>query len=517
MENMPNVKDITELLDSPSGEDIALVEKAYSFAEKAHEGHQRNSGEPYFTHLFETAKGLAELGMDAKTITAGFLHDSIEDVSVKPETIEKEFGPEVLFLVEGVTKLGTLKYRGLKRHTESLRRLFVATSQDIRVLIIKLMDRLHNMKTLSFVPKEKRRRIALETLEVYAPIADRLGMGQLRQELEDLSFPYIDPAGYRKAQKLLKQKSTNTQRHLEKVHKSLKKEFAKENIRNFRTEYRIKGLYSLYQKLERKEGDIEKVHDVAALRIIVPTVSDCYKVLGIIHGMWRPLPGKIKDYIAFPKPNGYQSIHTTIFAGDGGIVEIQIRTDDMHRKAQYGIAAHFGYKEEGSGASGSGRANLLWIKQLIPSLLKSPFGWGKESKSGGKKPDFTQAPTWVRDIVEAQGGNKNTTDFIDRLKTDFFSHRVFVFTPKGDVIDLPVDSSPVDFAYAIHSDIGNHMAGARVNGKMVALDTKLKNGDIVEIVTKPSSSPTQKWLDIAKTALARKHILSLLETKKKLD
>ncbi|HEY4502272.1 MAG TPA: HD domain-containing protein [Candidatus Paceibacterota bacterium] len=514
---MSSVKEITSLMHNPSKEEIDLITRALTFAKEAHKDHKRNSGEPYFNHLFETARTLAELGMGPRSISAGFLHDSIEDVGIKQETIREQFGEDILKLVLGVTKLGTLKYRGLSRHTESLRKLFVAAAQDIRVVIIKLADRLHNMKTLQFVPKEKQKRIALETLEIYAPVAERLGMGRLKGELEDLAFPYVFPKEYEVVQKLLKQKSKENLKHLEKVNKSLKKELAKQGITNFETSYRIKHTYSLFRKLERKNWDIEKIHDISALRIIVPTVSDCYKILGVIHSNWRPLPGKIKDYIAFKKPNGYQSIHTTIFTGDGGIVEIQIRTREMHHRAEYGIASHIAYKlhdGEQTTKDKTENSNILWLRSLLPPIaaLKRQIVATKNlSKKIGENYATPSAPSWVKQIAEAQQSSANSEDFMEALKTDFFTHRIFVFTPHGDVVDLPIDSSPIDFAYAIHSDIGNHLTGAKVNGKLTSLDTKLKNGNIVEIQTKASSKPTQKWLNVAKTSLARRHIRASLE------
>ena len=298
------LKEIISLAHSPSKGDIELITNAYTFAETAHKGHKRYSGEPFFNHLAETAKGLAKLGMGPRTIAAGLLHDSMEDTDVTAEEIEKNFGNEVLFLVEGVTKLGTLKYRGVERHTESLRKLFVATSQDVRVVIVKLVDRLHNMETLSHVPKHKQKRIALETLEVYAPIADRLGMGRIKRELEDLAFPYIYPEKAKEVKELLTIKSKAGLNNLEKVHKQVKKALAKDGITKFKTEHRVKGVYSLFKKLERKGGDVNEIYDVIALRIIVPNIPDCYRALGVIHKMWRPLPGKIKDYMASPKPNG---------------------------------------------------------------------------------------------------------------------------------------------------------------------------------------------------------------------
>jgi len=495
---------------APTKEETALITKAYVFAEKAHEGLKRYSGEPFFIHVFATAKKLAEFGMGAKAIAAGLLHDVIEDTKATREEVESEFGEEILSLVDGVTKLGKLKYRGLKRHTESLRKLFVAIAKDIRVLIIKLTDRLHNMQTLQHVPLHKQRRIAEETLEVYAPLAYRLGMRTLNRELEDLAFPYVYPKEYKQVQELLRaqQQSKETQHHLEKVRKSLQKELAKEGMRNVKTESRIKGLYSLYKKLLRKNMDMENIHDISALRVVVPTVADCYKALGVIHGMWRPLPGRIKDYIAFPKPNGYQSIHTTIFTGDGGIVEIQIRSEQMHREAEYGIASHLSYKEgEGNGGKNVITSNLVWIASLLS--YRSWFQSAKEDKPTDTSQGAT-IPPWLTDLAEAHGDTMEPQEFLEGLRADFFEHRIFVFTPKGDVVDLPLNSSPIDFAYAIHSDIGDHVAGAKVNGKLIALDTKLKNGDIVEIQTKNSSHPTTKWLEFAKTEMAKRKIRTAL-------
>lgn len=519
---MASVKDILDLMDSPSAEDSALITKAYAFAQVAHKDHKRFSGEPYFIHLEETAKGLAGLGLGPRTISAGLLHDSIEDVGVAPETIEKEFGKEILFLVEGVTKLGHLKYRGAERHRESLRKLLVATSKDVRVLIIKLMDRLHNMRTLRFVPEEKRRRIALETLEIYAPIAHRLGIGVVRRELEDLAFEFAQPDAYEKTKKLLTERTKETADRLDKLDRGLKRALGEAGITEFRTDARVKGLYSLYRKLARKGVGIENIYDIAALRVIVPTVSDCYRVLGLVHSLWRPLPNKIKDYITVPKPNGYQSLHTTVFAGDGGLVEVQIRTERMHREAEFGIASHVLYKEAQTPEEPSAehedapvavqqkQTSFEWVRSLIPGLGKklnpaaAPVGMLRTKEKN--RYAITKMPEWIESL-----GENDEDDFESSLKSDIFSHRVFVFTPKGDVIDLPVDSSPVDFAYAVHSDIGNHMWGAKVNGKLVPIDTKLQNADIVHIETRKNAKPSNKWLDVAKTALARRHIRIAIE------
>jgi GTP pyrophosphokinase len=510
---MTPVKEILAEMQNASEEDIALVKKAYDFAKVAHEDHKRYSGEPYFVHPAAVAKMLAQAGMDARTIAAGLLHDAIEDAKATPEEVEKEFGPEVLFLVEGVTKLGKHKYRGAERHAESLRRLLVATSSDVRVLIIKLTDRYHNMQTLEHVPDEKRKRIALETLEIYAPLADRLGMGQVKKEFEDLAFPYVDPDAYTHTAELRKLARKENEAGLAKVQKELQKELAKKGVKDFHTEIRVKGLWSLHQKLKRKNDDITSIHDIAALRVIVPTVADCYTVLGIIHAHWKPLPGEFKDYIALPKPNGYQSIHTTVLTPEAGVVEMQVRTDEMHAKAQYGIASHLSYKQLGKDApkEASQKATFSWIRDLLPSLLN----FSKKTPVVSTEVSRAESPRWLTELASAHTSIAGSKEFISGLKEDFFSHRVFVFTPNGDVIDLPVNSTPVDFAYAIHSTLGDHMQGAKVNSKMVSFDTVLKNGDRVEIITRDATHPTAKWLDFARTSLARRHIRVALGIEKK--
>ena len=499
-------------MSNPSDEDIALVEKAYEFSKKAHEGHVRFSDEPYFVHPAATAKILAEYGMDATTIAAGLLHDTIEDGCVPPEEIEKEFGKELLFIVEGVTKLGRHKYRGAERHAESLRRLLVATASDIRVLIVKLADRKHNMQTLEHVPEHKRKRIALETLEIYAPIADRLGMGKMKKILEDLAFPFVDPDAARHTAEVRLLKKQETEDGLAEVQKTLKHELAKKGLTTFRTDIRMKGLWSLHQKLKRKRDDISLIHDIAALRIIVPTVEDCYTTLGIVHALYRPLPGEFKDYIAFPKPNGYQSLHTTVVTPHAGIVEIQIRDEEMHRHASFGIASHMSYKQLGKGIEKLGKEaqkskfsalSFSWFRSLIPSLMKV-------SGNEGEIKNTMKVPSWLAELAEAHTDIAGSEEFVEGLKEDFFSHRVFVFTPKGDVIDLPTASTPIDFAYAIHSDLGNHLQGVKVNGKLVSFDTPLDNGAVVEIIRREASHPSPKWLEIARTSLARRHIRTAL-------
>ena len=508
---MTTVKEIIGEMSAPSAEDAGFVEKAYEFSKKAHAGQTRFSGEPYVIHPAATAKILAEYGMDATTIAAGLLHDAVEDVCVSREEVEKEFGKELLFIVDGVTKLGTHKYRGAERHAESLRRLLVATASDIRVLIVKLADRYHNMQTLAHVPEHKQRRIALETLEIYAPIADRLGMGKMKRELEDLAFPFVDPDAAAHTAEVRKLKTKETEAGLVKVQKELQRELAKKGLTAFRTDIRTKGLWSLHQKLLRKRDDITLIHDIAALRIIVPKIEDCYTALGIVHALYKPLPGEFKDYIAFKKPNGYQSLHTTVVTPEAGIVEIQIRTEEMHRRAQFGIASHMSYKQLGKEVdklekeTQKSRFSALassW-RSLIPSLMKV------SRKEGGER-GVTKVPPWLAELAEAQAEIAGSEDFVEGLKEDFFSHRVFVFTPKGDVIDLPAASTPIDFAYAIHSDLGNHLQGTKVNGKLVSFDTVLGNGDVVEIVRREAAHPSVKWLDIARTSLARRHIRAAL-------
>lgn len=474
---MANVKEIIDLMGGVSKKEEELIAKAYGFAERAHEGQKRMSGDPYFSHPFEIAKILASLGMDAEVVAAGLLHDVLEDTKITEEELEKEFGSEILFLVNGVTSLGTLKYRGHERHVESLRKFFVAMANDLRVVIIKFADRLHNLRTLQYLREDKRRRIALESIEVYAPLANRLGMGKLKGEIEDAAFPFSFPKEHRMVEEIIKDKKTLYEKNLSEVRKELEKELNKNKIKIVGIDYRMKHKYSLWKKLLRHDMDIEKIYDIVALRIIVENVEECYRVLGIVHSLWRPFPGRIKDYIAIPKPNGYRSVHTTIFSGPSGIAEIQIRTKEMHAEAAYGIAAHFAYKEQGVRKNANDKLKFKWIEEL------------KELNFSKDEP------------------NK----FLEHLKMDFFSDRIFIFTPEGDIVDLPEDSSPIDFAYAIHSDIGDHIYGAKINGKMSPIFSKLKNRDIVEIIKNKDAHPSGKWLEYAKTTIARKHIKSYIE------
>ncbi|HEV7702564.1 MAG TPA: RelA/SpoT family protein [Candidatus Paceibacterota bacterium] len=478
MATMSGISEILGLMpEKATKKDEELIIKAYKFAEAAHATQKRNSGEPYFIHVFETAKTLASLGMDAQTIAAGLLHDTLEDTDTTEEQIRREFNEDILFLIKGVTKLSTLKYSGYERHVESLRKFFMAMANDLRVVIIKLADRLHNLNTLEHVREDKRKRIALESISVYAPLANRLGMGGLKGDIEDAAFPFAYPKEYKEMEEILKKKQDFYKMHLSEVSEKLKKELERNKIKNFAIDYRVKHKYSLYKKLLKYDMDIDKIYDIVALRVVVENVEECYRVLGIIHSLWNPLPGRIKDYIAIPKPNGYRSIHTTIFTGSGGVAEIQIKTAEMHLEATYGVAAHFAYKE----------------------------------KAKRKKANDPLKFKWIEDLKNLKYSPEDPKKFIEHLHTDFFNDRIFVFTPKGDVVDLPEDSSPVDFAYNIHSDIGNHIAGAKINDKMSQIFSKLKNGDVVKIIINKNSHPSTKWLEYVKTTVAKKHIKHYLE------
>lgn len=507
-------QEILSALQHKTPADNARITEAYNFALEAHKNQKRYSGEPYFLHVAEVGYSLAHIGMDTSTVVAGLLHDVVEDAHISLELIREKFGEDVEHLVDGVTKLGKIRYRrgGMEHHTESLRKLFAATAKDIRVLIVKLMDRRHNALTLSHVPPHKQERIARETLELFAPISDRLGMSVVKIELEDAAFPYAYPKDFEHTRKLLKERSSESEKRLEKMERTLKRVLAEAEIKPFRVEARAKGVYSLFRKLKRKDDDLSKIHDIIALRVIVRDIADCYRALGIVHGQWRPVPGKIKDYIAFPKPNGYQSIHTTVYTGDGGTIEIQIRSEPMHREAQFGIASHLSYKEsQGYTTDSRPGSSISWIRSLLP--LRRWYGTTTNtSLTTASRYSTEVVPSWVKELAQAHEHNKENTEVIG---ADFFNYRVFVFTPENDVIDLPLNATPIDFAYAIHSDIGDHVSGATVNGKYVAIDTPLKNGDIVEIITKKSANPTHKWLEIVKTTMARRHIRSALERNKK--
>lgn len=466
----------------------SLVARAYAFAERAHKGQKRASGEPYFSHVLAAAENVASWNLDEESIAAALLHDTIENTDVTLEDLKKEFSAEVAKIVDGTTKIGKIKYRGVELQVENLRKMFLALSEDIRVIIVKLGDRLHNMQTLKYVPAQKQKRIALETTEIYAPIAYRLGMQKLSGELEDLAFPYIYPKEYEWLKKEVKVEYEKREAFIEKLRPLVKRELESNGVMPLLIDARAKHYASLYKKLLRYDMDISKIYDLVALRIIVKNIEDCYGSLGIIHKLWPPLPGRIKDYIAMPKPNGYRSLHTTVFSL-GNTVEIQIRTQEMHNEAENGIAAHWVYEQSKGTKSYSERKavvaqkkELLWVEQLR--------SWQKEFS--------------------------NPDEFLQSLKIDFLKDRIFAITPKGEVIDLPAGATPVDFAYQIHSEIGNSCSGARVNGKITPLEYQLRSGDIVEIITQKNKKPSESWLAFVKTSMAKSHIKSALKTTRSL-
>jgi len=454
--------------------DIELIIKAYNFAEIAHEGQFRRSGEKYFIHPVQVALILAELRMDSTTIIAGLLHDVIEDTEYDYEFIVKEFGKEIAELVDGVTKLTRLTFESKEeRQAENLRKMFIAMAKDIRVILIKLADRLHNMRTLNYQTDEKRREKALETLEIYAPIAHRLGISRIKWELEDLCLRYIDPEGYYDLVQKVAQKREDREKFINKVIGMLKEKLEDFHIKN-EISGRPKHFYSIYKKMIHQNKLFDEIFDFLAVRIIVDTVKDCYGVLGVVHTMWKPLPGRFKDYVAMPKPNMYQSLHTTVIGPEGEPFEIQIRTWEMHRIAEYGIAAHWKYKE---------------------------------NKTTTTRLEEDEKLAWLRQMLEWEKETKDPKEFMEALKIDLFTNEVFVFTPKGKVINLPAGSTPIDFAYKIHSDVGNKCVGAKIDGRIVPLDTKLKNGNIVEILTSSNSNgPSRDWLKIVKSSQAKTKI-----------
>lgn len=459
--------------------DTTMLELAYEFAERAHRGDKRLSGEDYIQHSLETAYKLAQMDIDMPTIIAGVLHDVPEDTNVELEEIKKEFGGEIANLVGGITKLGKIKYRGLERYAENLRKMFVAMAEDVRVVFIKFADRIHNLKTLYALKPVKQQRIAKETLEIYAPIANRLGMSELQGELEDLAFPYVYPEEYKWVDKISKKKYDERKRDVEKEIKRLRGELENVSFVPMDIYGRAKRYYSLYKKLLRKDMDIDRIYDLVAIRIIVKNIDECYRVLGVLHSLYKPMTGRVKDYIAQPKPNGYRSLHTTVYS-DNKIVEFQIRTKEMDEEAEWGIAAHWAFKEP--------------------------------DKKKHKMPVEAEKMKWIKTLIEQPSEKYKPEEYLDKIKMDFFKNRIFVFTPKADVIDLPEGAIPIDFAYHIHTFIGDHLVGAKVNGKMTNLTTKLESGDMVEIlVDKKRAKPSEEWLNQVQTNLAKEKIKQSLK------
>jgi guanosine-3',5'-bis(diphosphate) 3'-pyrophosphohydrolase len=451
-------------------DDLSIVKKAYDFSLKHHEGQSRASGEPYLVHPLEVALVLAEMKMDPVAISAGLLHDSVEDTSVTIVDIRKEFGEQVAHIVEGVTKISKIEFATREeQQAENIRKMMLAMVDDIRVVLIKLADRLHNMRTLEHLDPERQHKIAEETLEIYAPIAHRLGMGKIRGELEDLGFRFLDPVGYEQVEKAVNARRKQGEAFLEKTQKLISDKLKEAGIQA-RVESRIKRLFSIHKKLQKQRISVDQVYDLCAMRVITRSLQDCYAVLGIIHNLWRPVPGRIKDFIAMPRPNFYQSLHTSVITEDGTPFEIQIRTEEMHKMAEEGIAAHWKYKD--GPVSAQDEQRLAWLRQVVE---------------------------WQRDVSDPN-------EFLSTLKVDLYPEEVYTFTPKGKVVVLPRDSTPIDFAYTIHTEVGHTCIGAKVNGRMVPLRHKLHSGDIVEILTQPGHKPSRDWLGLVRSSRSRNKI-----------
>src|SRR6516162_5363808 len=466
-------------------DDLEIIRKAFDFSLVHHAGQTRASGEPFLIHPLEVALVLADMKLDSTAIAAGLLHDAIEDTPVTHEDVRREFGNQVAHIVEGVTKIDKIDFASREeRQAENVRKMVLAMVDDIRVVLIKLADRLHNMRTLKHLPEERRQQVAKETLELYAPLAHRLGMGKVRGELEALAFRYVDAIGFEQVRAAVEARRKSGEAFLARMVKILQQKL-KENQVEARVESRIKRLYSIQQKLLRQRINVDQVYDLLAVRIITKSVKDCYTVLGAIHQMWRPVPGRIKDFIAMPRPNLYQSLHTTVITEDGHQFEVQIRTEEMHKMAEEGIAAHWKYKD-GSPVSAKDEQRLAWLRQVVE---------------------------WQRDVSDPN-------EFLSTLKIDLYPEEVYTFTPKGKVVVLPRDSSPIDFAYTVHTEVGHSCIGAKVNGRMVPLRHKLHSGDIVEILTQPGHKPSRDWLAVVKSSRARnkiKHWLNIHQRERAIE
>ena len=468
-----NVAELCEKIRSyHASAPLHVIEKAYAFSEKAHEGQMRRSGEPYISHPLNVAGILADLQLDIDSIVTGLLHDTVEDTDVTLDDVRREFGETVASLVDGVTKIGQMNFRNsFDKQGENIRKMIVAMGKDVRVVLVKLCDRLHNMRTLNHMPYEKQERIAQETLEIYCPLAGRIGISELKIELEDLCFRYYRPDKYYELVQTIKKSEHETERYIEDVKKAVVDVLGKTNIKNFKIYGRSKHLWSIYRKMTSRNLTYDQIYDVLAFRIIVQTIPECYEVLGYIHSIWKPIPGRFKDFIAMPKSNNYQSLHTTVIGPGGDRIEIQIRTEEMHLVAEKGIAAHWNYKERGD----------LHFDELAQA-------------------------NWLRELVELNRSGGAADEFLDTIKTGLAEKDIYVFTPKGDVLELPDGATPVDLAYAIHTNLGSMCTGARVNGKMVPLKHQLQNGDRVEIVTSKTQQPSKDWLKFVVTNKAKSRI-----------
>ena len=475
---------IQEILDKVAANnqnaDLELIQKAYVFAATAHAGQTRLSGEPYLSHPLAVADTLAEMGFDEPTVAAGLLHDTVEDTKATIEEIDENFGEEVADIVDGVTKISMIPFENKEEaQAENIRKMILAMSHDMRVLMVKLADRQHNMSTLDFQKAHKQKRIAQETMDIYAPLANRLGLYMLKRNLEDLSFKYLRPDVFNQIDHWLDRHQVVEKHIIDKVVGLILDLLASNHIQG-QVYGRIKHKYSIYKKMQSQSLTLDEMHDIMAFRVLVKDIKDCYAVLGLVHSQWRPVHGRFKDYISMPKANGYQSLHTTVIGPEGERIEIQIRTEDMHRQAEHGVAAHWLYKEKG-------RVNSKDLEQF----------------------------SWLREIFERQGDETDSREFMHALKMDLFKDEVYVYTPAGDVKELPEGATPLDFAFLIHTKVGQHCAGAKVNGRLMPLSTELKNGDIVEIVTDPARNPNRDWLKLVKTAKARSRIQRYLRTEER--
>ncbi len=478
-----NVNSVEEICSTIRGyypdANLALVRKAYEFAEKAHGDQKRSSGDPYIIHPTEVARILAELRLDLSSICAAFLHDTVEDTQARLEDIEREFGKDVATLVDGVTKLNKMSFRtSEEKQAENFRKMIIAMSKDIRVIIVKLSDRLSNMRSLQFLPAHKQKTIARETLDIYAPLANRLGMSRIKVELEDLCLRFIHPDVYYKLAELVSKNKSEREKHIEEVTELIHEKLSEYDVKA-QVSGRAKHFYSIYKKMERRQVDFDELHDIIAFRIIVENITECYKALGVIHAAFKPVPGRFKDYIAMPKANHYQSLHTTVIGPTGERTEIQIRTQEMHLVAERGIAAHWKYKE--GKFESANREGVDWVNRLLE---------------------------WQKDLSDPN-------EFLETVKVDLFSEDVFVFTPKGEVKELPYGATPLDFAYAVHTDVGNRCVGAKVNGRIVSLRHRLKSGDAIEVITSPTQTPSKDWLKIVRSSRAKAKIRAFIKMRER--